>query len=70
MAAISADNIFKRIFMNEKFCILIKIALKFVPQGPIDNNPALVKIMTLHRIGNKPWSEPMLNQFTDAYMQY
>ena len=42
MAAISADDIFKSIFMNEKFCILIKISLKFVPQGPIDNNQALV----------------------------
>ena len=26
----------------EKFCILIKISLKFVPKGPIDYNPALV----------------------------
>ena len=26
--------------MNEKFCILIKISLKFVPKGPIHNNPA------------------------------
>ena len=24
------------------FCILIKISLKFVPEGPVDNNPALV----------------------------
>ena len=37
-----ADDIFGCIFMNEKFCILIKISLKFVPKGPIDNNPALV----------------------------
>ena len=37
-----ADNIFKCIFVNEKFSILIKISLKFVPKGPIDNNPALV----------------------------
>ena len=28
------------IFVNEKFCILIKISLRFVPKGPIDNNPA------------------------------
>ena len=34
-----ADNIFRCIFMNEKFCILIKISLNFVPMG--DNNPAL-----------------------------
>ena len=36
------DDIFKCIFFNEQFCILIKISLKFVPKGPIDNNPALV----------------------------
>ena len=29
------DNIFKGIFMNEKFCILIGISLKFVHKGPI-----------------------------------
>ena len=37
-----ADDIFKGISLNEKFCILIKIAPKFVPQGPINSNPALV----------------------------
>ena len=31
------DNIFKCIFINEKFSILIWIPLKFVPQGLIDN---------------------------------
>ena len=36
------DDIFRCIFVNEKFCILIKISLKFVPKGPIDNNLALV----------------------------
>ena len=36
------DDIFRCIFVNEKFCILIKISLKFVPKGPTDNNPALV----------------------------
>ena len=37
-----ADDIFRCIFVNEKFWILIKILLKFVPKGLIDNNPALV----------------------------
>ena len=37
----SSDNIFKYIFMNAKFCILIQISLEFVPKGPIDNNSAL-----------------------------
>ena len=36
------DDIFKCIFVNEKFCVLIKISLKFVPKGPIDNNQPLV----------------------------
>ena len=40
-----ADDIFRCIFVNEKFCILIKISLKFVSYSPIDNNPALVEIM-------------------------
>ena len=56
-------------FVNEKFCIFIKISLKFVINGPIGNNRALASIMAWHRIGVKPLSEPMLIQFTDAYMR-
>ena len=37
-----ADDIFKRIVFNEKVRISIKIPLKFVPKGPINNIPALV----------------------------
>ena len=40
-----ADNIFKCIFVNEKFRSSIRISLKFVPRGPIDNSPALVYIL-------------------------
>ena len=42
MGAILGDNLFKCIFANEKFCILIRISLKFIAEGPVDNNPALV----------------------------
>ena len=42
MAAILADDIFKRIFLNEKFRFSTKISLKFVSKGPIDNNKAFV----------------------------
>ena len=42
MATILADDIFKCIFLNEKIQILIKISLKFVPKGLIDNIQALV----------------------------
>ena len=56
-------------FREWKFCILIKISLKFVPKGPIDNNPALVEMMAWRQIGDKPLSEPTLTQFDDAYMR-
>ena len=70
MATNLADDIFKCIFINEKFCILIRISLKFVPRGPIDNRPALVQVMAWHQTGDKPLPEPTLTQFTDAYMQH
>ena len=54
------DDIFKCIFSNENVWISIKISLKFVPKGPIDNFPALVQIMAWRRPGDKPWSEPMM----------
>ena len=36
------DDIFRCIFVYENFDILIINLLKFVPKGPIDNNPVLV----------------------------
>ena len=44
-------------------------SLKFVPMGLIDSNLALVKIMAWRR-KDKLLSEPMLTQFTDAYMRH
>ena len=55
-----ADDIFKCIFLNENVWISIKISLKFVPKGPINNIPALVQIMVWCRPGNKPLSEAMM----------
>ena len=55
-----ADDIFKRIFLNENVWIPIKISLKFVPKGPISNIPAMVQIMAWRRPGDKPLSEPMI----------
>ena len=39
-----ADDIFKCIFLNENIWISIKISLKFVPKGQINNIPTLVQI--------------------------
>ena len=55
-----ADDAFICIFLNENVRISIKISLKFVPKGPINNIPALVQIMAWRRSGNKPLSEPMM----------
>ena len=55
-----ADDIFKCIFLNENVWIPIKISMKFVPKGPINNIPALVQIMAWRRPGDKPLFEPMM----------
>ena len=54
------DDTFKWIFLNENVWSSIKISLKFVPQGQINNIPALVQIMAWRRPGDKPLSEPMM----------
>ena len=63
------DDIFKCILVNERFCILIRISLNFVPKGPIGNKSTLVRVMTWRRTDDKPLPEPMLTQFTDAYLR-
>ena len=55
-----ADDIFKCIFLNENVWIPIKISLKLVSKGPINNIPAMVQIMAWRRPGDKPLSEPMV----------
>ena len=59
------DETLQATFSNEFpwmtiFFILIKISLKFVCKGPVNNISALVQIMTWHRSGNKPLSESMM----------
>ena len=55
-----ADDIFTCIFFNENCCTLMKLSLKYVRKGPINNNPAMVQIMAWRRSGAKPLSEPMM----------
>ena len=54
-----ADDISKWILLKENVWFSIKISLKFVPKGQINNIPALVQIMAWRRPGDKPLSEPM-----------
>ena len=53
-------DIFKCIFLNGNVWIPIKIPLKFVPKGPINNTPALFQIMAWRQPGDKPLSETMM----------
>ena len=68
MAAFFRDDNFKCNFFNEDYRIPIRLSLKFVPRSAIYNKPALVQVMVWRRIGDKLLPEPMLNQFSDAYM--
>ena len=58
------DDILNSIFLNENVWIPIKISLKFVPKGAINNIPSLVQIMAWRRPGDKPLSEPMMVSLT------
>ena len=53
------DDIFKCIF-NEDIWVSIKVSLKFVPKGRINNIPALVQIIAWRRSGEKPLSEALV----------
>ena len=58
------------IFLNENVWILIKISLKFVPKGPINNIPALVQWMAWHQPVDKPLFEQFMAQVGDTYMRH
>ena len=53
------DDILKWIFLNENVWISIRITLKFIPKILIHNWPSSDKLL----------SEPMMVNFTDAYMR-
>ena len=55
-------------FLEWNVWISIKISSKLVPKGPINNIPALVRVMARCGPGDKPLSEPMFVWFTDAYI--
>ena len=63
------DDIFNFVFFNLNVWMLIKISLKFVPKGLINNIPALVQIMAWRQPDDKPLSEAVM-VITDAYMRH
>ena len=56
-----ADDIFKRIYLNEKYCVLIQISQKVAPKVPVNDVPALAKMMACRRAGDTPLSEPIVD---------
>ena len=69
MPASFADDVFKHVFENENVKMTIRISLKFAPKSPLDSKSALVQVMAWRRIGDKSLPEPMLTQFSVAYMR-
>ena len=55
------DDIYKCVSLYKNVWISIKVSLKFVPNVPINNIPALVQKMAWRRPGDKPLSEPMMD---------
>ena len=53
-------------FTNDSFRILIRISLKFVPKGPVDNESVLAQVMAWGQTGDRVFSEPMVTRFTDV----
>ena len=57
-------------FHELKLSYFIQISLKFIPKGLIDSKAALVQVMAECQTGDRPLAEPMLTQFTNAYMRH
>ena len=55
-------------FLYDICSIMNWILLKYMPQGLIDNMPALGQILACCLIGDQPFLEPIMAQFTYAYM--
>ena len=48
---------------------MIQISLKFVRKGINDNKVALIQVMAWRQAGTKSLPDPVLTQFTNAYIQ-
>ena len=53
-------DISKCIFVNKNVLISIKFSLNIVPDGSVNNIPALVQIMAWRRLDDKLLTEPMM----------
>ena len=63
------EDILKGIFLKDKFCILIQISLKLIFKDSVDNNWVSSQAMVWRWRDVKPLPEPVINLFTDTYME-
>ena len=56
------------IFVLWLFCICFKFHWILFPSVQLTEQPSMLQIMAYYRRGDKPLSEPMMTQFTDAYI--
>ena len=61
-----AEDVFKCIFLKEKFCIMIHISLKCVPECSIGKKLSLVQVMVWCWLGDEPLPELMTTQIYDS----
>ena len=55
-------------FFKNILLIVIKILLKFVPNGSFGNKLVLVQVMAWCKPGHKPLPKPIITQSNVAYM--
>ena len=60
MAAILQTTFSNAFSWMKMYWFQLKIIIKFVPKGLINNIPVLVQMMAWHQLGNKSSSEPMI----------
>ena len=60
-----ADDFFKNVLLNKQVCILIQISLKYIF---IVRLTSLFQVKAYCQIVATPLHEPMMTQFTAAYM--
>ena len=60
------NSTFKCISFNDKISISIRMTLKLIPEGLINNSSAMVQVMAWCHAGDNPLPEPMLTKIYDA----
>ena len=69
MAAIVTDDILNAFSWMKNDRIPLQTSLKFVHRSLICKKAALVQVKAWRWIGDNPLPEPVMDQFTDAYMR-